>query len=105
MHSSKFAITINFNSTQNGEEWRLTDVYGPCPGQERQNFVEWLNSLIIDDDSNWLFMSDFNSYRSLENRNRDEGNIQDIMLFNEVINNLGLKEIPLKGRSYTWSNM
>jgi hypothetical protein len=31
--------------------------------------------------------------------------MQDIMVFNEVISNIGLQEIPLKGRSYTWSNM
>jgi hypothetical protein len=27
------------------------------------------------------------------------------MIFHETISNLGLQEIPLKGRSYTWSNM
>jgi hypothetical protein len=31
--------------------------------------------------------------------------MQVVMLFNEVINNLGLQEIHLRGRSYTWSNM
>jgi hypothetical protein len=31
--------------------------------------------------------------------------MQDIMLFNSIISNLGLREIPLKGRQYTWSNM
>jgi hypothetical protein len=31
--------------------------------------------------------------------------MQDIMVFNEIISDLGLQEIPLKGRSFTWSNM
>ena len=31
--------------------------------------------------------------------------MNDIMIFNEVISNLGLLEIPLKGRNFTWSNM
>jgi hypothetical protein len=70
----------------------------------RQEFVQWLNSLDIDDDMNWLLLGDFNFYRSLENR-RAGGNTQDILLFNEVISNIGFQEIPLKGRSYTWSNM
>jgi hypothetical protein len=30
--------------------------------------------------------------------------MHDIMIFNEVISNLALQEIPLKGRNYTWSN-
>jgi endonuclease/exonuclease/phosphatase family metal-dependent hydrolase len=50
-------------------------------------------------------MGDFNFYRSLEDRNREGGNIQDIMVFNDMISNLGLQEIPLKRRSFTWSNM
>jgi hypothetical protein len=52
-----------------------------------------------------LFIGDFNFYRSLEDRNREGGNMQDIIIFNKVISNLGLQEIPLKGRNFTWSNM
>jgi hypothetical protein len=52
-----------------------------------------------------LFLGDFNFYRSLEDGNREGGNMQDIIIFNEVISNLGLQEIPLKGRNFTWSNM
>uniref|UniRef100_A0A453G251 Uncharacterized protein n=1 Tax=Aegilops tauschii subsp. strangulata TaxID=200361 RepID=A0A453G251_AEGTS len=26
-------------------------------------------------------------------------------IFNEIIGHLGLLELPIKGRSYTWSNM
>ena len=31
--------------------------------------------------------------------------MNDIFIFNEIISNLGLLEIPLKGRQFTWSNM
>uniref|UniRef100_A0A453RX17 Uncharacterized protein n=1 Tax=Aegilops tauschii subsp. strangulata TaxID=200361 RepID=A0A453RX17_AEGTS len=31
--------------------------------------------------------------------------MNDIFIFNEIIAQLGLLELPLKGRSYTWSNM
>ena len=50
-----------------------------------------------------MIMGDFNFYRSLSDRNKSGGNINDIMIFNEIISNLGLLEIPLKGRKYTWS--
>ena len=36
---------------------------------------------------------------------RDGGNMNDITIFNEIISNLGLLEIPLKGSNLTWSNM
>jgi hypothetical protein len=31
--------------------------------------------------------------------------MNDVFVFNEIISNLGLQEIPLNGRKYTWSNM
>jgi hypothetical protein len=31
--------------------------------------------------------------------------VNDVFLFNEIIGHLGLLELPLKGRRFTWSNM
>jgi endonuclease/exonuclease/phosphatase family metal-dependent hydrolase len=59
----------------------------------------------IEEDVNWMLLEDFNFYRSLQDRNREGGNMNDIMVFNEIISNLEIQEIFLKGRSYTWSNM
>jgi hypothetical protein len=41
----------------------------------------------------------------VENRNRDGANMTDIATFNEIISYLGLIELPIKGRAFTWSNM
>ena len=54
---------------------------------------------------NWLLVGDFNFMRSTENRNRPGANMNDIFIFNEIISFLGLVELPLKGRAFTWSNM
>lgn len=43
--------------------------------------------------------------QSLEDRNRPSGNMNDINIFNAIFRNLGIIEIPLKGRNYTWSKM
>lgn len=37
-------------------------------------------------------------------RNRPGGNASDMYLFNEAISFLGLVELPLKGRRFTWTN-
>lgn len=50
-------------------------------------------------------MGDFNFIRSVQNRNLPGGDMNEILIFNEIISNIGLIEIPLKGVSYTWSNM
>jgi exonuclease III len=98
---SQFAITVAFIALLNSEQWKLTVVYDPCHGQDMQSFSNWLNNLQISTDENWMIVGDFNFYRSMENRNRGGANIQDIMTFNQIISNLGLQEIPLKGRNYT----
>ena len=50
-------------------------------------------------------MGDFNFIRSPEDRNRPGGDVNQMLLFNEAISNLGLIELPLKGRQFSWSNM
>jgi hypothetical protein len=92
-------------SVHNGEVWSLVSVYGPCQGVQRDNFAQWLYSLSIPAQSNWLLVGDFNFIRSHENRNKPGGDIHEMLLFNEIIGHLGLLELPLKGTKYTWSNM
>ncbi|KAJ1288975.1 hypothetical protein BS78_02G130000 [Paspalum vaginatum] len=94
IHNTSFAVTIKFSSTHNAECWSLTAVYGPCQGPQRDEFVNWLNALHIEEEENWMFIGDFNFYRSVEDRNRPGCHKQP-----------GLLEIPLKGRRFTWSNM
>ena len=83
----------------------MVNVYGPCQRQLRDNFVHWLYHTNIPRDELWLFLGDFNFIRSVENRNQPGGDVNDMFIFNEIIGHLGLLELPLKGRQYTWSNM
>jgi hypothetical protein len=53
---------------------------------------------------NWLVLGDFNFIRSQDNRNMPGGDMNGMFIFNEVIGHLGLLELQLKGRKYTWSN-
>lgn len=98
-------ITIRFTSVLNGESWSLTNVYGPCDDPARSAFLNWFKGHEISDLDNWIFLGDFNFYRSLSNRNKPGGCLADTMLFNEAIGHLGLIELSLKGRAFTWSNM
>lgn len=76
--------------------WLLTTVYGPCTEPARFEFVNWFKNHHI---------GDFNFYRSLHNRNKPGGNLADTLIFNDAIGHLGLVELQLKGRAFTWSNM
>jgi hypothetical protein len=72
---------------------------------ERDQFVSWLFNLQIPVNDNWLLLGDFNFIRSHENLNKSGGDTNDMFLFNEIIGHLGLLELPMKRRKYTWSNM
>jgi hypothetical protein len=98
-------IVLNMVSVHNGESWNLVSVYGPCQGALRDQFVQWLYNLDIPQNSNWLLLGDFNFIRSFDNRNKPGGDVNDMLIFNDIIGHLGLLELPLKGRKYTWSNM
>jgi hypothetical protein len=74
----------------------FVNVYGPCEGIDRENFVAWLFHLNITDDELWLLVGDFNFYRFVENRNRTGANLTDIATFNEIISYLGLIELPIR---------
>lgn len=102
---TRFAVIVKFFSKHSAESWTLVSVYGPCVDPDRSLFAQWLFDLQIPDNENWILLGDFNFYRSVENRNRAGGDMNDMMIFNNIISNLGLLELPLKGRSYTWSNM
>lgn len=93
-------------STHNQASWTtLITVYGPTREPTHTNFVSWLYSLEMDSVDHFLILDDFNFYRAASNINRPRGNFNDTLIFYDIINQLGLIELPLKGRTYTWSNM
>lgn len=52
-----------------------------------------------------MVLGNFNLIWKAENRNRDCVDLNDMFLLNEAISVLGLTEITLQGRMFTWSNM
>lgn len=80
-------------------------MYGPCQGDSRIDYTNWLHNLQIPQDEDWLLVGDFNYIRSPDNRNKPGGNFNDTITFNDFIRTQCLIELPIKGRSYTWSNM
>ena len=105
MHCQPFALSMHFTSKQDNFSWTLMNIYGPCSGDARDDFIQWLFDLAIPDDEDWLICGDFNFIRSPNNRNKPGGDVDDMLLFNELIRNQNLTGIPIKGRSFTWSNM
>ena len=105
MHCEKFALSVHFTSTHSGQSWTLINIYGPCNGELREKFIEWMFEVHIPDDEDWILLGDFNFIRSPATRNKLGGNVNDMLIFNDFIREQHLTELPIKGRKYTWSNM
>lgn len=91
-------------SAHNEESWVLTTVYAPCTAKGKREFLSWIQSIQMPAETDWLIIGDFNLTRRPEDRNREGGDVAEMFLFNEAISHLGLVELPLIGRQYTWTN-
>lgn len=103
--SNSFAITMDFSSTHDNTKWVLTCVYAPCTPEGRTLFLNWFKHIHMPAGTDWIILGDFNLIRKSEDRNRPGGDLADVFSFNAAISQLGITEIVLQGRKYTWSNM
>src|SRR5207237_381904 len=64
LETKDYGLTVQFTFGHDGTSWQLTGIYGPCQGQQREEFIHWLYNMHIEDEELWLFLGDFNFYRS-----------------------------------------
>ncbi|XP_020094103.1 uncharacterized protein LOC109714089 [Ananas comosus] len=85
-----------------GEIFQITNVYDPIgntpkfPSRSLDVFVISLEACGP--------LGNFNVLFSLRDKNGSSSNISDILLFRETVNDIGLIDLPLLNKSYTWSN-
>lgn len=101
---NEYGLSVEFFSKHNNAHWVLTNVYAPCSHPAKRHFIRWFKNIQMPDNVDWLIVGDFNLCRSPDDRNQPGGSHSDMYLFNEAISHLGLVDIPLKGRKFTWSN-
>lgn len=99
-----YCMFVEFISKHNNESWLLSNIYALCTASGKRNFLSWFQNVQMPNSVSWLIVGDFNLYRSPDDRNRPGGDHLEMYLFNEAISALGLVELPLKGRWFTWSN-
>jgi hypothetical protein len=101
---NSYATFVEFTSHHKNVVWVLTNVYAPCTPQGKREFIHWFKNIQMPDIIDWFTVGYSNLYRSPEDRNRDGADHAEMYLFNEAISALGLIELPLKGKRFTWSN-
>jgi len=97
-------LTIFFTSTASDLEFALTNVYAPANHRDSLGFLEDLAEVASHIPACWALAGNFNLTRGAdENIN---GNVHQHLAdaFNDSIHSLGLIDLPLLDRLFTWSN-
>jgi hypothetical protein len=104
LYHNNYAISLEFCSAHNNTKWTLTCIYTPGTPEGKILFLEWFKNNPINNEDNHIILGDFNLIRKIEDRNKPGGDISNMFRFNAAISQLGINEIALQGRRYTWSN-
>lgn len=105
IQSCAYGLTIKFNCRADNSCFFVTNIYGPSHSEQKGAFITWLLNLDTSLFDNWILGGDFNLYRSPSDRNKPGGDVGEIDMFNSMIADLDLMEIPFSGTNFTWSNM
>ena len=97
-----FSVTCMFKNVEDGFLWAFTGVYGPVKRNKREMFWEELGALKGLWEGPWCIGGDFNVVLSPNDRNLVGGLTHPMRRFNEVVNELGLRDLPLQGGPFTW---
>ncbi|KAG2562099.1 hypothetical protein PVAP13_8KG119800 [Panicum virgatum] len=98
-----YSISIQF-SPASFQDWWLTCVYGPQGDDNKILFIQELRDVKVACLGPWLIPGDFNLIASSEDKNKGLTNRAMTGGFRYLINDLELKDLPLLGRKFTWSN-
>jgi hypothetical protein len=67
---NNFVVTVKLASLQSGQEWYLTNVYGPCAPGPKADLTNWLYNFDAANYELWMLVGDFNLMRAPGNRNK-----------------------------------
>lgn len=103
--STAHTASVMLKNSISGAKSIFTVVYGPSGSDsERLIFIQELRGLIGLIDHPWILAGDLNLVRWIIDRSSDLNCTPLMDLFNDFIQFAGLVDIPIKNRSYTWSN-
>ncbi|OAY78988.1 hypothetical protein ACMD2_15344 [Ananas comosus] len=70
----------------------------------KADFFQELRSIKDFSTRVWTMLGDFNVLLSVEDKIGSTANVADILNFREVVHDLGLVDLPILNKSFTWTN-
>ncbi|CAM0881391.1 unnamed protein product [Alopecurus aequalis] len=99
-----YSISTSFQSTTSDTTFMITNVYAPSDHTFTDEFVAEMTSLLPLVSGPWIILGDFNLLRRPSDKNNANFNHSLAAKFNAMIHAMGLFELPLLDRLYTWTN-
>jgi hypothetical protein len=99
-----FSITTTFYVRADNIIFSVINVYCPCNHFTKPDFLLSLENIFASLSNPIAIMGDFNLLRAPKDKSNANFNFTEAMIFNDFINSLGLLEIPLLDKQFTWSN-
>ena len=103
----RFSITATFSPLGllgQTAAWTLTTVYGPHDYERKQAFLNEIADIHNSMAGPWLIIGDFNLITDPCDKNNDRICRRWMNKFRRTLNSSSLRELPLIGRRFTWSN-
>jgi hypothetical protein len=97
-------IVCQFNSVRMRDKLGGRRVYGPQGNEEKIIFIQELCDIRAQCQGPWMLAGDFNLICKAEDKNNTNYNQAMMGRFQRVIDDLALKDVPLHGRKFAWSN-
>lgn len=98
-----FSVSVQF-AGMDGMNWWFTGVYGPQEDDRKIQFLQELLDFRTLCSGPWLLTRDFNMIYQAADKNNANLNRALMGRFRRFLDDCLLKEIPLHGRKFTWSN-
>ncbi|RVW19485.1 Transposon TX1 uncharacterized 149 kDa protein [Vitis vinifera] len=99
----QFSLSCRFRNVENGTVWVFTGVYGPFTKEDRECLWEEIGAIRGLWEDPWSVGGDYNITLFQRERSR-QGRITSAMRrFAQIVDELGLMDIPLQGGVFTWS--
>jgi exonuclease III len=103
-YKKKYCVMVSLKNKTDKFIWNFVAVYGTAYEEHKQEFLDELSSLTLNNSLPIVFGGDFNLVRKSEDKNNGAINFKWTNKFNDWINAAGLMELQTSNRRFTWSN-
>ncbi len=89
---------------EDGCTFIVSNIYGPVGSTLKAAFFQELRLIGARSEGVWTVIDDFNVLLSLQDKNGPPSIFKDMLGFRRVVSELGLIDLPILNRSFTWTN-